>query len=32
VLDQAQLHGTLTAIRDIGADLLEVRIAPPLPD
>ena len=27
VVDQAQLHGTLTAIRDIGVVLLEVRIA-----
>lgn len=31
VLDQAQLHGVLTAVRDIGAALLEVRIVPPLP-
>jgi len=27
VVDQAQLHATLVAIRDIGAELLELRVA-----
>ncbi len=29
VTDQAQLHGVLTGLRDIGATLLELRRAPP---
>lgn len=32
VADQAQLHGVLNVIRDIGAALLEVRAVGPAPD
>ena len=29
VVDQAQLHGVLASLRDLGAELLEVRVADP---
>ncbi len=29
VVDQAQLHGVLGSLRDLGAELLEVRVADP---
>lgn len=31
VTDQTQLHGVLAGLRDIGADLLEVRRSPTVP-